>query len=208
MAASLSQQNQRRMTELGWQTIAPEQGVALLGQLLGQELSQVAVLPITWPKFLEQFSSRGVPSFFSELAHPMTPHVQNQQAAEQEREWLRRWQQVSSSDRLVLGIQYIQERVAEILGLAPNQPEPDQSFFELGLDSLMQIQLRNCILRDLGLEISIRTMFEQSTVAKLAVAINELQAKLSEPADVSGILAEVESLSDEEARRQISDRKK
>lgn len=205
MAASQSQQNQRRMTELGWQTIAPDQGVSLFGELLDQELSQVAVLPITWPKFLEQFSGRAVPSFFSEFAHTMTPYVQNQPAAP-EREWLRRWQEVASRDRLMLGIQYIQERVAQILGLASDQLEPDQSFLELGLDSLMQIQLRSFILSDLGMEIPVHTVFEQSTVAKLAMAITELQAKLSRPPDLLGLLAEVESLSDEEAQRQISDR--
>lgn len=207
MAAALNQQNQRRMMELGWQSIAPEQGVGLLGQLLGEELTQVAVLPITWPKFLEQFSSHGVPSFFSELELSMTLHVQSQQFVER-KELLRRWQQVSSSNRLTLAIQYIQEQVAQILGIAPNQPEPDQSFLELGMDSLMQIQLRNCILRDLEVEISVRTVFEQSTVTKLAVAITELDAELSKLADVARILAEINSLSDEEAQQQMLDQKK
>ena len=54
------------------------------------------------------------------------------------------------------------------------------------------------------MELPLRTFFEQPTIADLALVITEMQAAKAEQTDVSHILAEIESLSEDEAKKLIA----
>ena len=64
---------------------------------------------------------------------------------------------------------YLQAEVAKVLALPPNQlPGLQQGFFDLGMDSLMTVELRNRLETSLGISIPSTVIFEYPTIADLA----------------------------------------
>lgn len=96
----------------------------------------------------------------------------------------------------------IEEGVAkiwtEVLGI--KQIGIHDDFFALGGHSLIGTQLTSRILKLFHVELPLRDLFAFPTVAGLAEQIVRLQTELTELTDVDLVLAELEGLSDDEAR--------
>jgi acyl carrier protein len=75
------------------------------------------------------------------------------------------------------------------------------NFFELGGHSLLATQVISRVREAFQLEVSLRDLFENPTVASLAVKTAEIQAQQVDPKDIQGALADLELLSEEEAER-------
>jgi acyl carrier protein len=90
---------------------------------------------------------------------------------------------------------------AELLGL--EQIGIHANFFDLGGHSLLATQVMSRLRGEFQVELPLRTLFEQPTIADLALVITEMQAAKAEQTNVLRILAEIESLSEEETKRLI-----
>ena len=78
------------------------------------------------------------------------------------------------------------------------------NFFQLGGDSILAAQIINRIRESMQFELSFLIFFEQPTVASMAVKIAQNQAETLESEEMLGLLAELESLTEEEAQRLIN----
>jgi acyl carrier protein len=79
------------------------------------------------------------------------------------------------------------------------------NFFDLGGHSLLATQVTSRLRDRLQIDLPLRTLFEKPTVEGLAVAIIEKQATEAPAEQLSGILAEIDSLTAEEIARQLID---
>ena len=77
-------------------------------------------------------------------------------------------------------------------------------FLDLGGDSLLAIQVISRVIRTFQVELPVRALFESPTVADMAVMIVQNQAKKAGQGDVERMLAELEALSSEEAKRRAA----
>ena len=59
------------------------------------------------------------------------------------------------------------ERIAKVLDVSPRQVSLDQSFSQLGIDSLKGVEMIGRLSEDLGLDLSPTLLFEFPTLAKL-----------------------------------------
>ena len=82
------------------------------------------------------------------------------------------------------------------------------NFFELGGHSLLATQVISRVINTFKVELSIKTLFDSPTVADMAVVITENMAKKAGDEELARMLAELESLSDEEARQRLADESK
>ena len=78
------------------------------------------------------------------------------------------------------------------------------NFFDLGGHSLKATQAISRVRDALHIDLPLRALFEAPTVASLAVVITETQMRAVGEADLTGLLRELEALSDEEAQRLLA----
>jgi amino acid adenylation domain-containing protein len=96
----------------------------------------------------------------------------------------------------------VERRLAELWTelLRIEWPGIDQSLFELGGHSLLATQLVSRIRTVFQVELPLRQVFEEPTIAELALAVVQLQAEQDGGAD---LVTEIEELSDEETFRRL-----
>ncbi|WBB80648.1 type I polyketide synthase [Micromonospora sp. WMMD882] len=148
--------------------ISPEQGIEALEQILRTDLAQVGVLPVTWPTYLRGFAPGAEPALLRELgravrtsgpraADPTPPELLPDRLAA-----------VPPQDRLDLLRRHVRDQVVGVLGLpATYHLEPRQKLFEIGLDSLMAVELKNNLQHQLGRTLPATVVFEYPTVEAL-----------------------------------------
>lgn len=131
--------------------IAPQQGIAALGFVLSRALTQVGVVP------LDRGRRARSDSFFQELA----PAQQVQQATAPATT-LAQLRAARPHERYGLLEAHISATVAKVLGIR-NQFSLDEGFFDLGMDSLTSVELRNRLQQSLGRELPSTLTFDYPT---------------------------------------------
>jgi aspartate racemase len=74
------------------------------------------------------------------------------------------------------------------------------SFFELGGESILAIKLISRINKDFDIELPVRALFEQPTIAELATLIVKHQAERADEEELLKLLEELGDVSEDEAR--------
>jgi thioester reductase-like protein len=175
MAASLSDRTQARLASGGVSTIAPEQGLQVLKQLLGQTVAQVGVLPFEWSVFTKQLSSGRQLPLFSELVSEASPQEEVKQPSAQQHQLIQRLKEVPASERQKLLMTYLQGKVAKVLGLSNATLDTEKSLHDMGLDSLMAVELTSILRAELQVELPIRALIEDPSIDSIAtLLINQL----------------------------------
>jgi acyl transferase domain-containing protein/acyl carrier protein len=201
MVAALGSREQQRLAALGIDPIAPKQGLQMLGQLLPQPSAQVGVVPIEWSQFLQQFTTGGKRLLLSELAGQVRQQLKGEQSSAKQLEPGNLIAELllaaEPEERQHLLTSYLQEEVAKVLGLSASKLSVQQSLNNLGLDSLMLVDLRRRIDADLGVSVPMANLLQNSSVAELATQVlNQMNLSASTPTEE--VLAKVDQFSEEE----------
>ena len=101
----------------------------------------------------------------------------------------------------------VEEKVATIWTevLALNLVGIHDNFLELGGHSLAATRVVSQVIKTFQVEIPLTSLFEAPTVTEMAAVIVERQARKLKQEDLDRILAELESLSDNEVQRLVDD---
>lgn len=176
MAANLSPQHQQRLILQGVQPILPEQGTALLGHLLTQNAAQIAVLPIQWSQLAGQFGGE-VPAL---IAHLNTERpTANPDETQTSESFLQRLKALSHEDQQDLLLETVRGEVMKVLGLGPSTaPTAQQGLMEIGMDSLMAVELSKRLKGLLGKPMPNTLAFEYPTIHAI---VNYLITELMPP---------------------------
>jgi NADPH:quinone reductase-like Zn-dependent oxidoreductase/NAD(P)-dependent dehydrogenase (short-subunit alcohol dehydrogenase family)/acyl carrier protein len=160
MAAGLDERERARWEARGLGMIAPETGLHLLGQLLSSEEAHVAVLPIDWARYLRPFGA-AVPPMLSGFARTTAqPH---------RTDVLEQLRQGPPGRRREALLTFLRAEASRVLGLAPGHPlDDDRPLQELGLDSLLTVELRNVVGAALGRTLPATVLFNYPSIQALA----------------------------------------
>ncbi|MGV7224081.1 MAG: AMP-binding protein [Nitrospinales bacterium] len=101
----------------------------------------------------------------------------------------------------------VEKGLAEIWGrvLDLDQVGISDSFFDLGGNSLLATQIISRVIKTYRAKVLLKSLFQAPTLSGMAVVIAKNQAKKAESKDIERLLAELEALSDEQARRRLAD---
>jgi acyl transferase domain-containing protein/NADPH:quinone reductase-like Zn-dependent oxidoreductase/NAD(P)-dependent dehydrogenase (short-subunit alcohol dehydrogenase family)/acyl carrier protein len=182
MAAALNKREQKRWASMGMGMIEPKQGVLALELALRQNTSQIAVLPIDWSIYLRQFVEGEAPIFLSEIARDVHFLTEAGPSSDEANALHRILQEADPEDRRDLLQNHVREQIINALGLKPSMElKLDQGLTDMGMDSLMAVEISNRLKRSLGCSLPSTLAFEYPTLEALTdyLAMEVLETKSS-----------------------------
>ena len=168
MAARLGEGTQERMVAQGLRPIDPEQGMQALEQILSQFHSQISVLPIDWPVFGQQFGLVGRQPLLSDWIDVEEQRAQETRLLARQQEFLQRLTTLPAGEQRQSLMTYVQGELNQVLQFDSSQlPNPQQNFFDMGMDSLMAVELKNRLEQGLGHPLSTTLLFNYNNLESL-----------------------------------------
>lgn len=186
MAAELGNRDAERIAARGISAISPAEGFDILEQLILHDETEASVLQVSWDKYLRYHYRGSIPPFFQAVMEESS----GKRSASEESSWNRSASEESSGNRSaskeesdIIGklegtpagqrrtalIDYVQMQVATVLHLKhTKRVSPDQGLFDLGIDSLMAMELKNKFETDMGRPLRPTLIFDYPTVDALA----------------------------------------
>lgn len=156
--------------------MSPEQGIYALAAILQARPVQIGVLPIAWPSLLEQFGAGKEPPLLADLRSEGAAAIApgGTQAPPKETALLTRLGQVPPAQRPGVLLSHVVTTVARVLRVGdPDSLDLERPLPELGLDSLMALELRNALSRTAGCPLPATLLFDCPTPTALARALGE-----------------------------------
>lgn len=164
----------RRVSEGGLRLMDPDVAVATLGQLLACGDRRVVVADVDWPRLKDLYQVHGRQPLFDAVGAQDSAAVSSAASA-----LVTELQALLPADRADRLSALIDAAVADVLGLGNGQViDRDRGFFDLGVDSLMSVQIKDRIQQLLGREYPASLCFDYPTVTSLvAHLLDELSAQ-------------------------------
>ncbi|MBD2103367.1 type I polyketide synthase [Leptolyngbya sp. FACHB-261] len=158
------------LTRMGVEALQPEQATAALGYLLGAGCAQATVANVDWSLFKGLYEARGKRSLLEQVEGQTHKAIATTSEAAPRSEMLQRLEAVPAQERQALLTTHLQTEAAKVLKLA-QLPDPQQSLFDLGMDSLMAVELVSLIRTQLGAELPISEFMQASSIAALTALL-------------------------------------
>lgn len=172
-----------RLARLGIRSIAPEQALKVLERLLRQGSAQVAAVPVNWRQYRQFYPAGSESPLLSQLAREEADlPLPAGHPGEKEDLTCAALFAAEPAERHQLLQSYLSEQVARVLGLSASKLDVQQPLSNLGLDSLMAVELKNRIAVDLGVNIPMVKFLEGPSVSQAATQVlDQLTAEASTP---------------------------
>jgi phthiocerol/phenolphthiocerol synthesis type-I polyketide synthase D len=200
----------------GIQRITPRQVLEALELLIPQPVARVGVLKLNWQLLREFYAQITAMPLLKYLV--AETHDTAETTSVGEDAILPQLLAAGQAEQLGLVVTYLSERVAGVLRVPAAKLDVEQPLTALGLDSLMAIELKNRIERELKVRIPIVTFLQGPGIVQFASQILEQLAAQQEPqvqvspgmepvpeqaanghqVDAEGLLAQLDQLSDNE----------
>jgi polyketide synthase 12/polyene macrolide polyketide synthase/epothilone polyketide synthase D len=169
MATTLAAQDRQRFAAQGFGVMHPDQGFAALEQLLSSSAAQVGVLVADWSKAIARYGTAALPSLLRDLA-PVTAHSASPSRTSGERSSLMaQLESLPASGWTGVLVGHVRDQAIKVLGLGASFAlDTRAGLRDLGLDSLMALDLRNRLQSSLGRPLPSTLAFDHPTVDALA----------------------------------------
>jgi NAD(P)-dependent dehydrogenase (short-subunit alcohol dehydrogenase family)/acyl carrier protein len=154
-----SSEDEAILRRIGVKTLDPESAIEALNHL--PDRAQFAVADIDWNLFQGSFEARGPKPFLDRL-RPATPRTARETGLP---ETLRR---TSALERRRGVAEIIEREAAQVLGFGTARLDRDRGFFDMGMDSLLALELRTRLEAALGIALRATVLFDYPSIDALA----------------------------------------
>ena len=186
-----------RWQRWGIRSLDPADGLRYLAIALAQPWTQTVIMPWDFTAVTKQAAA--LPPFFSQLASSaasVRPAIN---------QWREELTKAPANQRRALLIQQLQAQARRTLRLPAHvMLEDDRPLHELGLDSLMAVELRNVLAELTGESLPVTLLFDYPSIGEIVDYLLVEVLALGPPSSAASktpdkLAAEIEALSEEEA---------
>ena len=173
---------ERQLAASGTGWISPQQGLRAFDQLMRQDLTAGMVAAVDWPVFASNLEKED--PFLEELIVEESDTDETDGVADAD--LLSQLRQSPANDWDPLLSTFLQGEIQAVLRL-PTAPATTVGFFDLGMDSLMAVELRNRLNRTLSGEyvVSNTAVFDYPNIEALAGHLAEELGQLGDAGDAA-----------------------
>jgi NADPH:quinone reductase-like Zn-dependent oxidoreductase/acyl carrier protein len=173
-AAGMATNLKADLQSMGMGRIDPAGGVDALDRLAGGDEGVVAVLPmLSWDRFVRQ-RPNGTSSLFGGLVKTSSQERKHQQAGKDlpqnkpGEHFAEALHGAAAADRRAMLSEHLRQQALKILSLPPQtRIDEDEALHDLGLDSLMAVELRNALVATLERPLSPTLVLDYPTLHTL-----------------------------------------
>jgi acyl transferase domain-containing protein/acyl carrier protein len=184
MAATLDAKARQRWQRAGVEFMTEAQSLAILDDLMASDATEACAIAVNWRRFAESLSTR-VPAYFAHLVAPASPRAGAGRAAvvdERAPALLEQLEQAPATARHTVIHDYVRGAIRHVLAVDPSFVfDSSQGLRELGMDSLMAVELRNHLQAGVGQRLPSTLAFDCPTVGDLTAYLSRLLI-VTEPA--------------------------
>ncbi|WP_442931634.1 type I polyketide synthase [Mycobacterium sp. 050128] len=174
-------ESRARLDQRGIRALSPADALAGLADAAASSSAQGVVARIDWARFLPLYEQAGRRAFLTELERevpdavpPVTPSGKTQ--------LVEQLTNAPLQQRKRLLTDYLRDAVAEVTRVDVAEIREDAGFFDLGMDSLMAVELRRRIEHGVGREIPITLVMDYPRLSDVADYLLGDVLELSAPA--------------------------
>jgi NADPH:quinone reductase-like Zn-dependent oxidoreductase len=190
-------------------SISPGKGMDLLDTLAARAPAHIVVSPMNWPKYLATFTN-GDPTFLKDFeadAKSVNSVIESGRRELSAAPILSELEAAAPAARRGLLLEFVRQKVAFVLGRQGDDVlDPRRPLNEMGLDSLLAVELRNRLGADLGLPrgLPATLVFDHPTIEELTAHLEHRLAPtapeepVSAPSDLLSSLASIDSMTEDE----------
>ena len=162
-------ESRARLEQRGVATLSPADALAGLTDVAASDegLTQGVVARIDWARFLPLYQQAGRRAFLAELEREV-PHTSPAVMPSGKTPLVDRLAAAPVQQRKKLLTDHLREAVAEVTRVHSAEIREDAGFFDLGMDSLMAIELRRRIEEGVGAEIPITLVMDYPRISDVA----------------------------------------
>ncbi|KYC40370.1 short-chain dehydrogenase [Scytonema hofmannii PCC 7110] len=162
-----SAETQTLLKRMGVEAWLPEDGIAVLAEVLGTNIAQITAAQIEWSVFKPIYEVKGQKPLLELINKQPQEKIESPQAKRPE--VIQQLEDLPANKRYSFLVSHLQTTVAKVLGLEQSQlPQIRQGFVELGMDSLMAVELKTRLETSLGQTLSSTLAFNYPNIETLA----------------------------------------
>jgi NADPH:quinone reductase-like Zn-dependent oxidoreductase/SAM-dependent methyltransferase/acyl carrier protein len=151
----------------GTTEISPGEATALLESFLRAGSAQAISIRVDWGKWRQFFRSM--------QENPLLEHIfaalENQEAVGATSDWRSRIDAASPAEKQTVICQAVREAVASVLRVKPDSLRDDQPLTDLGLDSLMGVEIETSLEAAVGVALPPTSLMRARTIGQIASLI-------------------------------------
>ncbi len=209
---------QQMAAQFGLNRMPADQALQFMGDFLGApDLAQIVVASVDWSALKPAYEARRQRPFL-ERVETRQRAVKPAQAEAKSSDLLRKLREAHPDDRRDILIEHVRAEAAAVLGMArPDDLDIYQGLFEMGMDSLMSVELKGRLENSVEQSLPSTLTFNYPTIAELAeyLETKALADRLAEapPADnttaepaapAGADVSEIDDLSEDELAALLS----
>jgi acyl transferase domain-containing protein/NADPH:quinone reductase-like Zn-dependent oxidoreductase/SAM-dependent methyltransferase/acyl carrier protein/short-subunit dehydrogenase len=196
----------------GTTALTPREVVGLLEMFLATGATQAVALRVDWAKWRQSFrSSQESPL----LERVFAAGMEGAEASGTKSDWRRKIESAAPEERTEIVGHAVRDVVGSVLRVKPETLRDDQPLTDLGLDSLMAVEIENSIESAIGVALPPASLMRARTIGQIVTLLAEhvggtaaapapaAPLPPAEPADATTV--DLEALSDEEIDRLLED---
>ncbi|MGE0158274.1 MAG: SDR family NAD(P)-dependent oxidoreductase [Gemmatimonadales bacterium] len=198
-----------KLAARGLQPVTPQQGLRALELAMSIDAAQLAVLPADWQRYLAEAGNGPAVRLLEDLPAAPVRKTAGTPGAERRSSLRADLDGAPAARRHALVAAFVRDRALRALGVDPTRNvDPRMPLGEMGLDSLLAVELRNTIGSEVGKTLPASLLFDFPTIETLTgyLLSDVLGFREEAPAPAAApvnVVSAIEDLSDEEVERRL-----